>query len=115
MENNEDKLVESNEGKFITLVVNEAGYKTLSNKMNDNRKPYEPIDPSKIRAFMPGNVPEIFVKEGDEVKEGDRLLILEAMKMKNVLLAPFDGSIKAINVKLGEIIPKNFVLLELKK
>jgi len=113
MENNENKTAESTRNKFITLVINEAGYKTLSNKMNDKRKPYEPVDPSKIRSFMPGNVPEIFVKEGDEVKEGDRLLILEAMKMKNILLAPFDGSVKSINVKIGEKIPKNFVLLEL--
>ncbi len=113
MENNENKIAESTGNKFITIVVNEAGYKTLSNKMNDNRKPYEPANPSKIRSFMPGNVPEIFVKEGDKVKEGDRLLILEAMKMKNILLAPFDGSVKAINVKLGEKVPKNFVLLEL--
>ncbi|MBW6481103.1 MAG: biotin/lipoyl-binding protein, partial [Bacteroidales bacterium] len=83
MENNENKLAEPKDDKFITMVVNDAGYRTLSNKMNNNRKPYEPIDPSKIRSFMPGNVPEIFVKEGDKVKEGDRLLILEAMKMKN--------------------------------
>jgi biotin carboxyl carrier protein len=115
MENNENIMAESSEDKFITLVVNEAGYRTLSNKMNNQRKPYEPADPSKIKSFMPGNVPEIFVEEGDQVKEGDRLLILEAMKMKNILLAPFDGSVKAINVKLGETVPKNFVLLELKK
>lgn len=113
MENDKNLMAESNGEKFITLVVNEAGYKTLSNKMNNNRKPYEPADPSKIKSFMPGNVPEIFVEEGDQVKEGDRLLILEAMKMKNILLAPLDGSVKSINVKLGEKVPKNFVLIEL--
>ncbi len=113
MENDKNLMTESNDEKFITLVVNEAGYKTLSNKMNNNRKPYEPADPSKIKSFMPGNVPEIFVEEGDQVKEGDRLLILEAMKMKNILLAPLDGSVKSINVKLGEKVPKNFILIEL--
>lgn len=108
-----NKNPEQKETAFIQLNIDEADYKTLSNKMNDQRKPYKPANPAHLKSFMPGNVPEIFVNEGDEVKEGDRLLILEAMKMKNVIIAPYDGSIKSINVKLGDMVPKNFVLIEM--
>jgi len=53
------------------------------------------------------------VSEGETVAKGDKLLILEAMKMKNVILAPFGGTIKSINVKIGDMVPKNFALLQL--
>ncbi|MFN2396359.1 MAG: acetyl-CoA carboxylase biotin carboxyl carrier protein subunit [Bacteroidales bacterium] len=99
---------------FFNLIVDEAEYRTLPNRMYERRKPYEPYNPAKIKSFMPGNIPEIFVKAGDEIKEGDRLLILEAMKMKNIILAPFDGKVKKINVSIGEMVPKNHVLIELK-
>ncbi len=108
-----NKSPEPEEKAFIQLNIDEAHYKTLSNKMNDQRKPWAPIIPAHLKSFMPGNVPEIFVNVGDEVKEGDRLLILEAMKMKNVIIAPYDGTIKSINVKLGEMVPKNYVLIEM--
>lgn len=99
---------------FEKLNVDEAVYITRLNKMHSLRKPYEPVNPSMLKSFMPGNIPEVFVKKGDEVKEGDTLLILEAMKMKNRILAPFDGKVKSLNVKVGDTVPKNHVLIELK-
>ncbi|TVQ12950.1 MAG: biotin/lipoyl-binding protein [Bacteroidetes bacterium] len=95
-------------------MVDDATYKTQLNKMYMNRKPYVPFNPSHLKSFMPGNIPEVFVNVGDQVKEGDILLILEAMKMKNHILAPFDGTVTAINVKIGDRVPKNHVLLEVK-
>jgi biotin carboxyl carrier protein len=47
------------------------------------------------------------------VKAGELLLILEAMKMKNRILSPRDGVVKKINVKTGNIVAKNLVLIEL--
>jgi biotin carboxyl carrier protein len=44
----------------------------------------------------------------------DDLMVLEAMKMRNVLKAPIDGVIKAIHVKEGQAVPKDFVLIEFK-
>ncbi len=98
---------------FDLLFVDDIGYKTKSNKMHTSRKPYKPINPAELKSFMPGKIPEVFVQVGDQVKEGDALLILEAMKMKNVILAPFDGTVKAVNVKPDVMVPKNFVLVEL--
>lgn len=110
--NEKDKPL-SAEPVFEELNVDEAVYKTTFTRKYRNRQPYVPNNPNLIRSFMPGNIPEVNVKPGDIVAEGDRLLILEAMKMKNNIIAPFDGKVKKINVKQGDIVPKNHVLIEL--
>jgi len=66
-----------------------------------------------IKAPMPGLVLEIMVSEGDEVKEGDALIILEAMKMENVIKAPGEGVVKSIVVNSKDAIEKNAVLIEM--
>jgi biotin carboxyl carrier protein len=98
---------------LVELVIEDVAYLTQLNPAYKRRKPYQPHNPNILRSFMPGNIPEVFVKAGDEVKEGDNLLILEAMKMKNLIKAPFDGTIKNIFVKVGVTVPKNFILIEL--
>jgi biotin carboxyl carrier protein len=67
---------------------------------------------NEIKAPMPGLILEINVAEGAEVKENDALLILEAMKMENVLNSPRDGVIKSISVAQGETVDKNALLIE---
>jgi len=64
-----------------------------------------------IKAPMPGLVLDILVKEGDEVKKGDQIMILEAMKMENVLKSPGDGTVKTIKVKKGDGVEKNQVMI----
>lgn len=65
-----------------------------------------------ITAPMPGLIFEIKVKEGEKVKKGDPLLILEAMKMENIIKSPGDGEVKKILVKNGESVEKNKVLIQ---
>jgi biotin carboxyl carrier protein len=67
--------------------------------------------PNEIRAFIPGTVRAVFVKAGDEVKKGDRLLILDAMKMDNELFAVVDGTVKNVFVKAGQNVVKNELLV----
>lgn len=67
----------------------------------------------EIKAPMPGKVIEVLVKESQEVKKGESLLILEAMKMENVIKAPHDLKVKSIKVKLGQAVEKGAVLLKL--
>lgn len=86
-------------------------YKTTIPAKMKMRKPYAPVDPSLITAFIPGTVVDITVKKGDKVKKGQSLLILNAMKMDNNLIAPFDGKVADIPVKKGDIVPKNTILL----
>jgi biotin carboxyl carrier protein len=52
------------------------------------------------------------VKAGDSVKAGDQLLILEAMKMENILKSPGEGVVKTVKVKKGDTVEKNQVLIE---
>lgn len=99
----------------FSLNIDEVIYHTQPNRMYENRKPYKPINPAELKSFMPGNIPEVNVRTGDVVKEGDKLLILEAMKMKNQIIAPFAGVVKSVNVKVGDKVPKNFVLLVLEE
>jgi len=66
-----------------------------------------------IHAPMPGLVFEIVVQPGDEVHKGDPLIILEAMKMENVLKSPGDGVIKNICVEKGAPVEKGQLLIEL--
>jgi biotin carboxyl carrier protein len=65
----------------------------------------------EILAPMPGNIMEILVKPGDEVKEDDELLILEAMKMENPICATVDGVIKEISVKEKDAVDVDQLLL----
>ncbi|MBI5370969.1 MAG: acetyl-CoA carboxylase biotin carboxyl carrier protein subunit [Sphingobacteriales bacterium] len=67
----------------------------------------------EIKAPMPGLVLDIAVKEGQEVKEGDRILILEAMKMENSIMIQSNAVIKRIAVTPGQAVDKNQVLVEL--
>lgn len=66
-----------------------------------------------IKAPMPGKVLDVVVNEGDEVKKGDAILILEAMKMENVLKAEGDCVIKKVLVGTQESVEKNQILIEL--
>ncbi|HEX8040182.1 MAG TPA: acetyl-CoA carboxylase biotin carboxyl carrier protein subunit [Chryseosolibacter sp.] len=65
-----------------------------------------------VRAPMPGLIINLKVKEGDRVSAGDALIILEAMKMENVIKAPGDATVKSVKVRTGEGVEKNQVLIE---
>ena len=66
----------------------------------------------QIEAPMPGLILDIQVSEGDAVQEGDPLLVLEAMKMENVILSPRDGVVKKIAVSRGMAVDKKHLLVE---
>ena len=66
---------------------------------------------SSIEAPMPGLILEVSVTEGQEVQEGDPLLILEAMKMENVITSPRNGTIKGIPIRQGQAVEKKHVLI----
>lgn len=70
----------------------------------------EKVSGSPLAAPMPGTIIRYLVNEGDEVVAGDGVVILEAMKMENVLPAPEDGKIVAIGFKPGDRVNTNDVL-----
>lgn len=71
------------------------------------------IKANSIKAPMPGIILSINIEENQEVKEGETLLILEAMKMENAISAPKDGVIKSIIAKSGETVDKGELLIEM--
>ena len=85
---------------------------TLTNKFV-NRKVWKRPDPQEIKSIIPGVVISLEVKEGDHVTKGAHLMTFEAMKMMNLVLAPFDGTIKKILVKEGAKVPKGVVMIYL--
>jgi biotin carboxyl carrier protein len=101
------------EEKFGYLNINSGLYQTRISTKFKNRKPYRLADPRKIMSFIPGTVLDIFVIVGQEVKMGQELMILDAMKMKNKLKCPMDGRVKSIAVIKGAKVPKGILLLEL--
>jgi biotin carboxyl carrier protein len=68
---------------------------------------------NKILSPMPGKIVNVLVEVGDEVKEGDTLVIISAMKMESEYKAPKNGIVKKVNVKNEDTIVSNQILIEL--
>ncbi|MCX6303426.1 MAG: acetyl-CoA carboxylase biotin carboxylase subunit [Bacteroidetes bacterium] len=69
-------------------------------------------DSNHVTSPMPGKVIRIHVKAGDQVKKGETLLIIEAMKMENLILSPRDAVVKSINVAVNERVESSTALVE---
>ena len=85
----------------ITMLLDQLG---MADQLEDKA--------DQITAPMPGSIMDIMVKEGEEVQEGQALLILEAMKMENLIKAPTSATIKKINIQKGDSVEKNATLIE---
>ncbi len=85
------------------LLLKELGFNTtIANKV------------STIKAPMPGLVLNVMVEDGQEIKKGSALIILEAMKMENIIKSPTDGIIKTVVATKGSAVDKNELLIQLK-
>lgn len=76
-------------------------------------KPAERKGAGGIKAPLPGTILEMKVKVGDEVKQGDIILIMEAMKMENNIKADKSGKITNVNVNLGDSVLEGDLLVEI--
>ncbi|MCZ4224275.1 biotin/lipoyl-containing protein [Pedobacter rhodius] len=115
------EVVELNKAeKFCIIKVNGNTYKVDVEDQFDQLLKQLGLDKlalnkvAEIKAPMPGLVLNVKVTEGEEIKKGDNLLILEAMKMENILKSPSDGIIKKILVKQNDKVEKNQVLIQFK-
>lgn len=68
-----------------------------------------------LTAPMPGLIVQVAVKPGEAVRTGQRLIVLEAMKMEQAIIAPYEGTVKHLHVKEGEIVAEGTVLIEVEK
>ena len=71
-------------------------------------------DPMQIGASIPGKVVKILVKEDDEVKQNQPMIIIEAMKMETIIVAKADGIVKSIKVEEGELVRDKQLLITMK-
>lgn len=114
-----DAVLMSNDPNLFTdkIQVHVCGrqYKTRYTRKFVERKKWEAPNPNEVRSIIPGSVTEICVKEGTKVKKGTCLMIYEAMKMKNRIVAPFDATVKSIEVKVGDKLPKGVILAMINK
>jgi glutaconyl-CoA/methylmalonyl-CoA decarboxylase subunit gamma len=72
-----------------------------------------PLATKEIIAPLPGLIVDVLVKEGSKVKVGDRILVLEAMKMENAIVAVSDSIIEKIHVKKGDLVNGNQLMVTL--
>lgn len=72
---------------------------------------YLSVPAGEMYPFIPGSIVSFHVNVGDEVKQGDKVFVLQAMKMHNEVLAPISGIVKQINVKPGDRVSKNDIIM----
>lgn len=104
-------------GKEVQLVVNGTPYSVVLSDEYDSLLKDLGISTAGntksagLKAPMPGLVLKLLVNEGDEVKKGDNLLVLEAMKMENMIKAQDVCTIKSVRIKAGQTVEKGQILL----
>jgi biotin carboxyl carrier protein len=96
------------------LIVQGVQYETTLSKKYKNRKPWKLPNLNMINSFIPGTVIDVLVKPGQKVKQGETLMILDAMKMYNNVLMPFDGEVIKINVEPNDRVVKNQAMIEIR-
>ncbi len=114
------ELVEMNlEEKTFLIKVNNNIYSVIVRDKYDELLREMGIDSSAgkklndIKAPMPGLVLNVLVENGQSIQKGDGILILEAMKMENVLKAPSDCIVRKVRIAKGDKVEKNQIMIDL--
>ena len=94
--------MEEKKKELVDFAVTARKYKTYLTQKFINRKVYVEANPDEIKSHIPGTVITIKVKVGQKVKEGEIIMILEAMKMMNQIKMPRTGHIKEIAIAEGQ-------------
>ena len=98
--------------KYTNLNIRGTIYKTTLTKKYLNRKKWQQPNENEIISFIPGTVTKVCVKSGQKVMAGEELLVFEAMKMENRIVAPHNGTVKSVNIKEGDRFPKGIILFK---
>jgi len=113
-------VIEKKQNRY-TIMINGVWHSfTVETPISLKRKRYleqqgDSSSSVSIEAPMPGKIVDILVEEGGEVKEGEPIIILEAMKMQNEITSHVSGIIQSISVKKNESVMKDDILIEIKK
>jgi len=97
-------------GKLSTI---EGDYETILTEKWKVGRAWRPPNPNHLLAAIPGTVLKVIAEVGQTLKAGDPLLIIEAMKMENCIIMPFNGTIKAILAEPGKLVKNKQLLVEI--
>lgn len=114
------EILEKNQNKYIVMIngvwysfsietpISYKRRKTLTRNGTSSRV-------ENVLAPMPGKILDIMVEENSEIKEGEPIVILEAMKMQNEIVSSVNGKIKKINIKQNDTVIKDEIMIEIEK
>ena len=112
------EIVEKNQNQYTVLINGVSYHFSIETPFSYKRRKY--LDKTKLKsktelvgAPMPGKIVDILIEPGAKVKEGEAILILEAMKMQNEIMAPVSGVIKNVAVRQNDIVNKEDILVEI--
>ena len=95
------------------LIIFDSGYTYRLKQISDTGHSTEEEATGNLISSMPGRVVEVMVNEGRQVKKGDTLLVLEAMKIEHVITAPHDGTVQSLYYHEGDMVEEGVELLVL--
>ena len=99
--------------EYVDFVVTARKYKTLLTAKYKSRPMRHKPAAGDVVSHLPGTIIKIMVEEGQAVEAGQLLLIHEAMKMQNRVVAPISGFVVELNVKEGDKITKNHLMVKI--
>ncbi len=105
--------MEKKESGYVDFIVSAQKYKTLLTTKYKDRPIWHKTGEGEVLSTLPGTIIQIKVKKGQKVKAGQLLMIHEAMKMYNRIVAPIEGTVTEINVAVGDKIGKNFLMVKI--
>lgn len=105
--------MEKKEMEFVDFVVTARKYKTTLTAKYKNRKVWKKPFVGDVISHLPGTIVKLEVEQGQTVEAGQLLLIHQAMKMYNRVVAPVSGTIVELDVKEGDQIPKDHLMVRI--
>ena len=117
--NSNDAQVKVNDKNFDIKISNNLSEPKKSEPKKSEPKKLEPKipdqsvqgNPGDLLALMPGKILKVLVSEGQKIKMGEPVIIMESMKMEQTIVSSADGVINSINVKEGETIEVGSVMI----
>ncbi len=107
------QVIAAVQGDNRDVWINGFTYALKCEEERANHTPGSGTVSGRVEAQMPGLVRDVLVENGDQVKRGQTLVILEAMKMELRMPAPFDGVVKQMHIRKGEIAARGQLLVEI--
>jgi len=105
--------MEKENQKYQTFLLDDTNYITELSPKYQRQKNYELKNPFIIKAFLPGKIMTIPVKEGQKIRMGETICSFDAMKMENYITSQVNARVKKIHITVGRVVTKNDLLFEL--